>query len=96
MRDLESTVAEIIADFGEQVNAAAPLADNERLTNNLTKRELEILCFIADGFTNRQIAERLFLAVGTVKFYASQIYSKLHVRNRVQAVARAKQLRLLS
>jgi ATP/maltotriose-dependent transcriptional regulator MalT len=63
---------------------------------SLTERELEVLQLIAEGFTNHQIAAKLFLAVGTVKFYASQIYSKLQVQNRIQAMARARELNLLS
>ncbi len=86
----------------EQLNLlkAYPVQDlrlaRQELIEPLTVRELEVLCLIADGLTNRQIGERLFLAVGTVKFYASQIYSKLHVENRVQALTRARELNLLS
>jgi LuxR family maltose regulon positive regulatory protein len=46
--------------------------------------------------SNQQIAAKLILAIGTVKFYASQIYSKLQVENRIQALARARELNLLS
>ncbi len=95
-RDLETTVTGLIADFSEHVSVAAPLAGGEFLPDDLTERELEVLHLIAQGMTNRQIGERLFLAVGTVKFYASQIYGKLHVENRVQAVARARELNLLA
>jgi ATP/maltotriose-dependent transcriptional regulator MalT len=71
-------------------------ASRHGLIEPLTERELEVLRLIAAGMTNRQIGERLFLAVGTVKFYASQIYGKLHVENRVQALTRARELNLLS
>ncbi len=62
----------------------------------LTKREIEILCLLAEGLSNRKIAERLFLTPGTVKWYLSEIYSKLGVNGRVQAVSRARGLKLLS
>jgi len=61
----------------------------------LTDREREILGLLAQGMSDRAIAERTVLTVGTVKWYNRQIYSKLDVRNRTQAVARARQLDLL-
>ena len=65
------------------------------LVEQLTPRELEVLQLIADGYTNRQIADELVISVGTAKYYTSQIYSKLHVANRTHAVARARELSLL-
>ncbi len=60
--------------------------------STLTGRDLDILRLIAEGLTNREIAEELVLTVGTVKWYTNSIYSKLGVRNRVQAVERARAL----
>lgn len=65
------------------------------LLEPLTERELEVLALLAAGFTNQQIAERLFIARGTVKAHAASIYSKLDVHNRTRAVARARELGLL-
>jgi DNA-binding CsgD family transcriptional regulator len=56
----------------------------------LTRRELEILRLVADGRSNQDIAERLFVTVGTVKWYLRQIYGKLHVGSRTQAIAAAR------
>lgn len=61
----------------------------------LTDREREILRLLAQGLRDREIAEETVLTVGTVKWYNRQIYSKLAVRNRTQATARAEQLGLL-
>ena len=61
----------------------------------LTDRELEILRLIADGLSNREIAQELYLATSTVKWYNHQIYSKLQVGNRKEARGRAHALRLL-
>jgi LuxR family maltose regulon positive regulatory protein len=58
----------------------------------LTERELEVLHLIADGMSNREIAGNLVLAVTTVKKHASNIYGKLGVRSRTEAVARARNL----
>jgi predicted ATPase/DNA-binding CsgD family transcriptional regulator len=64
--------------------------------DSLTPRELEILRLIADGLSNQDIADRLTFALGTVKWYTSQIYSKLGVQNRTQAVIHAQNSNLLS
>ncbi len=61
----------------------------------LKERESDILYLLADGLSNREIAQELFLAVETVKWYNKQIYSKLDVSSRTQAVARARELGLL-
>ena len=59
------------------------------------QRELEVLHLIALGRTNEEIAQQLVVARGTIKAHASHIYRKLHVANRTEAVARARQLGLL-
>ena len=58
-------------------------------------RELEVLQLLSNGLSNREIAENLFLAVDTVKWYNKQIYSKLGVSSRTQAAKKARELRLL-
>lgn len=60
----------------------------------LTEREVEILRLLAEGLSNQEIADRLVLALSTVKWYAKQLYSKLGVNNRSHAVARARSLGL--
>ncbi len=65
------------------------------LLDPLTERELEVLQLMAAGRSNRQISEDLVLAIGSVKWYASQIYSKLQVKNRTEAAAKARALQLL-
>ena len=62
----------------------------------LTLREQEILRLIIQGLPNKEIAQRLTFTVGTVKWYITQIYRKLHVRSRVQAIVRARELDLIS
>ncbi len=66
------------------------------LVEPLTARELDVLKLLCEGLTNQEIADELVLAIGTVKYYTSQIYGKLSVRNRVMAVARARQLNLIN
>jgi len=61
----------------------------------LSERELEVLALIADGCSNREIADQLFLSVATVKWYLDHIYNKLGVQNRTLAILRTRQLNLL-
>jgi LuxR family transcriptional regulator, maltose regulon positive regulatory protein len=61
----------------------------------LSARELEVLHLMADGLSNRAIAETLFISVGTVKCHAHNIYLKLDVQSRTQAIARAREVGLL-
>jgi LuxR family maltose regulon positive regulatory protein len=67
----------------------------QSLTEPLSQRELEVLPLIAQGLSNREIGERLFLAVITVKGHNRNIFRKLQVRRRTEAVARARELGLL-
>ncbi len=61
----------------------------------LSKREIELLRLIAAGCSNKQIASQLFISVGTVKRHTANIFDKLDVKNRTEAVARARELSLL-
>jgi LuxR family maltose regulon positive regulatory protein len=65
------------------------------LVDPLSDRELEVLRMIAVGMTNPEIAEKLILSIGTVKSHTGNIYSKLGVHNRTEAVTRAMELNLL-
>jgi LuxR family maltose regulon positive regulatory protein len=72
-----------------------PAPPGQPLVEPLSQRELEVLRLVAQGLSNRQIAERLFLALDTVKGHNRNIFSKLLVRRRTEAVARARELGLL-
>ena len=61
----------------------------------LTQRETEVLRLIAEGLSNREIAQRLYISLSTVKRHNATIYDKLAVNNRTQAVARGRDLGLL-
>jgi LuxR family maltose regulon positive regulatory protein len=60
------------------------------LMEPLSERELEVVQLIAEGLTNPEIASRLYVALNTVKAHTRNIYGKLGVNNRTQAVARAR------
>ena len=65
------------------------------LDEPLSEREVEILRLLAQGMTNREIAQRLYLAEGTVKNYVTNILGKIGARDRTQAALRAHEMGLL-
>lgn len=67
----------------------------EVLEEGLTEREREVVCLAAQGMSNDEIGQQLSLALGTVKWHLHNIYEKLKVRNRTQAIRRARELSLL-
>jgi LuxR family maltose regulon positive regulatory protein len=79
----------------EMLSSPRPVAAEDDFIEPLSQRELEILRLIGEGCTNQEIAERLVITLHTVKKHSSNIYSKLDVRSRTQAVARARELQLL-
>ena len=62
---------------------------------HLTRREVQIVRLIADGRSNQEIADSLHLSVNTIKMYTSQVYAKLGVRNRTEAVAYARRHKII-
>ncbi|MCC6189161.1 MAG: AAA family ATPase [Anaerolineales bacterium] len=72
-----------------------PYAAQSTSAEPLSEREREVLHHIAEGLTNREIADRLYLSLYTVKAHARSIYAKLEANNRTQAVAKARELGIL-
>ena len=68
----------------------------ERQKLGLSPREQEVLQLMAEGLSNQEIAERLFLSVPTVKTHSSKLFEKLDVKRRTQAVEKARQLGLIA
>ncbi|MCY1538908.1 HTH-type transcriptional regulator MalT [compost metagenome] len=60
---------------------------------SLSERELDVLKLLADGHTNQQIGDRLYLSANTVKFHIRNIYLKMGINNRTQAVSRMHEFR---
>ena len=84
----------MITEF-TRVSSLVPSAQMEQLVEPLSERELEILALIARGSSNREIADQLFIAEGTVKNHVTHILGKLGVRDRTQAALKARELGLL-
>jgi LuxR family maltose regulon positive regulatory protein len=79
----------------KQVDPSEPPGFEAGYIEPLTEREIQILQLIAAGLTNPEVATRLFLSLHTVKTHTRNIYGKLDVHNRTQAVAKAKGLGIL-
>ena len=94
-----SVAAKVVAEFARLIGpagkTAAPLQPHtEPLIEPLSDREREILSLITNGASNREIANTLFLAEGTVKNHVTNILGKLGVRDRTQAALKAKEMGL--
>jgi LuxR family maltose regulon positive regulatory protein len=84
-------------EFGERVLASFDIAKPARpaVTEGLSEREREVLHLIASGASNQEAGRKLFIASSTVKKHLENIYAKLGVGGRVEAIARAKEMRIL-
>ncbi len=87
--------SQLLAAFAGQSPGEAAAVRPQPLVEPLSERELEVLQLVADGLTNRQIAERLYLALSTVKGHNRVIFGKLNAGRRTEAVARARELGIL-
>jgi len=89
---LPSITAKVLAEF---TRLHRPQRATDTDTEPLSDRETEVLKLVADGASNREIAERLVIAEGTVKNHLSKIFTKLNVRDRMHAVNKAREIGLL-
>jgi LuxR family maltose regulon positive regulatory protein len=88
-------VNKLLSHFGSDVSVKPNRPTGDSLIEPLSQRELDVLRLIAKGLSNREISERLFLALSTVKGHTRVIFDKLQVQRRTEAVARARELGLL-
>jgi LuxR family maltose regulon positive regulatory protein len=92
--------SKLLAAFPEAVLSAVPI-DREPSVNTpilvepLSEREIEVLHLMAEGYKYKEIAERLVVSINTVRHHTRNVYGKLDVNNRAQALGRAKELNLL-
>lgn len=86
--------AKVLAEFSRMPRVQAPSADDELIVP-LSRREKEILQLIATGASNKEIADALTIAEGTVKNHVSSILAKLEARDRMQAVIIAQRIGLI-
>jgi LuxR family maltose regulon positive regulatory protein len=75
--------------------AAQPPGTVRAMADPLSQRELQILTLICKGLSNQEIGQQIFLSLSTVKWHNQNIFDKLDVQRRTEAVARARELKLL-
>jgi ATP/maltotriose-dependent transcriptional regulator MalT len=93
---LHKAYAQRLLEVFSDSSRSTPTADSKAaLVEPLTAREFDVLRLMAAGFSNRQIAEELVLAEGTVKFHVHAVLEKLNVHSRTQAIAKARELNLV-
>ena len=107
LHEVRATAPDFVADLlarrrGEAAEPARPSRRSELqavpgvgVVETLTDTQRRILGLIATGMSNQQVADKLFITVGTTKWHLNQIFGRLQARNRTEAVARARQLNLL-
>jgi LuxR family maltose regulon positive regulatory protein len=93
MPDYVGKLLAALAD--ESGNGLSSASSAQPLIEPLSERELEVLQLVAQGLSNSEIGERLFLALNTVKGHNRRVFAKLQVQRRTEAVARARELGLL-
>ncbi|TFF39573.1 helix-turn-helix transcriptional regulator [Mucilaginibacter psychrotolerans] len=69
--------------------------ENALAKTGMSRRELEVLELMAEGLSNQQIAEKLFVSLNTIKTHSSKVFEKLEVERRTQAIEKAKRLSLI-
>jgi two-component system, NarL family, response regulator DegU len=89
-----SIASKLLMDVGRRGRVPSG-QNNTQLDEELSSREVEVLKLLASGASNREIADRLTLAEGTVKNHVSNILSKLHAENRTQAANLARERKLI-
>jgi len=95
MPDYTSKLLAVFEAENQKSEDRSYLSKTQPLIEPLSQRELEVLQLIAQGLSNREIGERLFLALSSVKGHNLNIFGKLQVQRRTEAVARARELGLL-
>jgi LuxR family maltose regulon positive regulatory protein len=85
----------VVAEMSSRAGAVEGRIAGQPLIEPLSERELEVLDLIAAGHSNAEIAQRLYIAIGTVKRHINNMYGKLGVSSRTQAIAKARDIDLI-
>ncbi len=89
IRDAHAGGAPMSTEVARKVLGYFQHQKSDKLSASLSKRELEVLQALIDGYTYKAIADKLFISTNTISFHLRNIYAKLHVRSRAEAVAKA-------
>ena len=94
-RGMKEYIQKLLGAFDKQDDIQLSTFIPHPLVEPLSEREIEVLQLVAQGYSNREISEQLFLALDTVKGHNRRIFDKLQVQNRTEAAVRARELGLL-
>lgn len=92
----ELIVEKIITVHTTTAQPPMPVSEPKEDRWNLSKREHEILQLMAEGYSNQEIADKIFVSVSTVKTHGSNLFMKLDVQRRTQAIKKAKELKIIA
>lgn len=91
-----SITRKVLSEFSRlAANPVSGKSSQHKLEEPLTDREMDVLLVLAEGLSNKEISERLFITEGTVKNHVSNLIAKLNVRDRTQAIIKAQEFGLL-
>jgi two-component system, NarL family, response regulator LiaR len=81
----------------KEIYLNAPFSINKKELEllNLSKRELEVLQLMAEGLSNKEIADRLFVSLSTIKTHSNNLFDKMNVERRTQAIDKGKRLGII-
>lgn len=93
VKDLDKSLSKKLFKDNKGKNVSTPSQDN--MIEKLTNRELEVLRLVSKGKTNKEISDALFISIGTTKWHVNNIFGKLSVSKRFDAISKAKELNLV-
>lgn len=88
-------VGQQIINRKEQLTSSKKGRDEVIQSLDISEREMDVLVLMADGLSNQEIADKLFISIHTVKTHSSNLFSKLHAKRRTQAIQKAKEIGLI-
>ncbi|AYQ31314.1 response regulator transcription factor [Runella sp. SP2] len=93
---IKPSVETVVIEKEVVVAGQSLINENELQKLNLSTREYEVLQLLAQGYSNAEIAERLFLSLSTIKTHVSNLFVKMDVKSRTQAIEKAKRLNIIT
>lgn len=93
---IKPSVETVVIEKEVVVEGQSAINENELQKLNLSTREYEVLQLLAQGYSNAEIAERLFLSLSTIKTHVSNLFVKMDVKSRTQAIEKAKRLNIIA
>jgi len=91
----QGLAARVLDEFAQRAPSSGSFAQAARADNHLTSRQIQVLTLVAQGFTYKEIATKLFLTERTIKYHMGEIIERLHLENRRQAIDYARAMKYI-